>query len=334
MIGIKQSVGLSGHFNIKKFSRRGILLGEWDFDNLITNNGMNILVGDRGTAGGAEKINDYCSVGTGSTDPAFGDTTLDVFFAARGASVCDYTIDATTPWDLHFSCKYEFNIGTFDNTNITEIGVGPTNLGDNLFCHQKILDEGGLPTTITVLVDESLLVTWTYTCSINPNTQNYTLTINEDGTPVNYDVSQSPINVLGNTNISTCGTSYPNGSRGFSNYSGMWLFTTYCSIFDVQNPLYAFETNTPYGSTAVIPQSDSSRVQAGVTQRDAYVNDSWELTGSCTFTPLQANFTTGIGRIFFFTTYGDCQIVFPTTKIPKVEGKSLTINVKTTWDRV
>lgn len=123
------------------------------FQNLITNGGMNRY----------GEFTDYlnnCQVGSGSTPPNVNDSTLVsriagvVFLAGSITS----TVQSTAPYYAANTRTYQFAAGIATG-NLSEVGVGwLTTAG--LFSRALIVDGAGTPTTITVLADEILQVTY------------------------------------------------------------------------------------------------------------------------------------------------------------------------------
>lgn len=157
-------------------SRR--LLADW-FDNLVLDNGLNIL----GT--GVGWIN-YCSVGTGNTAPATSQSALVTWVASTNTTTGSSTANSgSSPYYGQSTVTFRFAIGTATG-NLSEVGVGANNNGTNLFSRALILDGGGSPTTITVLSSEALDVTYqlqmyaptadvTGTVTINAVSYSYTM---------------------------------------------------------------------------------------------------------------------------------------------------------------
>ncbi|HEY0955837.1 MAG TPA: hypothetical protein VGE36_13815 [Roseateles sp.] len=153
---IHASIGLHGHFTLTvSGGKRGTVVLA-DFDNMILDAGLNYV------AGGGTSASGYCQVGTGTTPVAAGQTTLANYLANTASVSRDWgsgVYVAGPPaykWDYK---TYRFTTGVAAG-NLTEVGIGWTSSG-NLFSRALILDGGGSPTTITVLSDETLDVTYT-----------------------------------------------------------------------------------------------------------------------------------------------------------------------------
>lgn len=130
-------------------SRR--LLADW-FPNLVTNAGMDYLSGVSGN------YTAYCVVGSGNTVPAFTDTALTTLVGVTTSAVSNtITAAAVAPYVGTRTAVYSFLAGVATG-NLAEVGVGISSTA--LFSRALILDNVGNPTTITVLSNEALYVTY------------------------------------------------------------------------------------------------------------------------------------------------------------------------------
>lgn len=141
------------------------------FPNVITNRGLWLIYAQVGQAYGINNTASGCAVGTGSTPPTILDTDMESELAKVEGDITPNTsgyVAATANYPAYFYVRqyYTFGTGTAAG-NISEIGVFPRNYFDsdigitgNIFSRALILDENGNPTTITVLSDEILEVTY------------------------------------------------------------------------------------------------------------------------------------------------------------------------------
>lgn len=100
-----------------------------------------------------------CYVGAGTTPPSFGDTSLQALIGAVGGLATATTTNQTSTMPYYSRSIYTWTSGTGAVAgNISEVacGWGPT----NLLSRALILDALGNPTTIVVLPDEQLRVTY------------------------------------------------------------------------------------------------------------------------------------------------------------------------------
>lgn len=122
------------------------------FRNLITNAGLDRM-------GEFADFLTWCQVGSGSGAPAPGDTTLQSRVA--GTSVLNSSVSGTQGSAPYFTWRrnvMRFAQGVATGV-LAEVGIGWASTG-SLFSRARILDALGTPTTITVLADESLDVTY------------------------------------------------------------------------------------------------------------------------------------------------------------------------------
>jgi len=147
-----------------------------DFPNLITTNGANLWA--------TSNIFTTCCVGSGNTPPALGDTALQSLVGTTTTIVVGTAAaQSSPPYYGTTSVTYRFAAGVATG-NLAEVGVGVLN--NSLFSRALILDSFGSPTTITVLSNEALDVTYqlrqyvptsdvTGTVTIGAVNYNYTL---------------------------------------------------------------------------------------------------------------------------------------------------------------
>lgn len=146
------------------------------FNNLILNNGLDLI-------GSTDQFVNACQVGTGNTTPAPTQTALTARVAGTTSQLSSTTGAAgSSPYYGYLQRTWQFTPGQATG-NISEVGVGPVTT-NNLFSRALILDGGGSPTTITVLSDEYLNVT--YELRYYPPASDWTGTVTISGT--DYDV--------------------------------------------------------------------------------------------------------------------------------------------------
>lgn len=148
------------------------------FPNLITNQGMDWFgagAPNFNTTGGTPLCT-HCGVGTGTTTPAFTDTALTTPLAmspptaggnVEGISASTFVAGPPAYWSNVKT--YGFALGAVVG-NISEVAVGNCANGNTTpqaFNHALIVDSGGNPTTISVLVTDALTVTYELRYYIN-----------------------------------------------------------------------------------------------------------------------------------------------------------------------
>lgn len=123
-----------------------------EFPNLITNSGL-LRMGSN---------SDYLlavSVGSGSAKPEPTDTQLQNLIASTQGTNSTTGARSTPPYYAYEVRQWTFEVGEAAG-NISEIGVGWAAQGGGLFSRALVLDSMGDPTTITILPDEQLQVTY------------------------------------------------------------------------------------------------------------------------------------------------------------------------------
>jgi hypothetical protein len=134
----------------KELSRR--VVADW-FPNLITDQGLNQM-------GNNSNYLNNCQVGSGSNTPAFTDTALQAFITSTASTTSRVASTlSTSPYYAQHAVVFRFAEGTAAG-NLTEVGVGWSSTDGSLFSRALILDGGGSPTTITILSDETLDVSY------------------------------------------------------------------------------------------------------------------------------------------------------------------------------
>ena len=266
------------------------------FDNLITNNGLD-LMNDGGY------LNE-CAVGTDSTTPDFTDTSL-------GSQVASTTQSTRTKGkQITTSPFYTFMIKTFEFAegaaagNLAEVGVGNSTV--NLFSRALIKDGSGNPTTITVLSDEFLRVEYEFRAEI-PETDT-TGTFDIDGTTYTWTGRAGEIDNRWDLGASS---------------TEEWAISS--STFD--NRAYEGDigslTTTPSGSSEEAGSVNVLTYNAGDNKSSAVI----------TYGPTNANFTNGIGAIALFPGGVVFYQIGFSPKIPKTDVDEFTITVSHSWTR-
>lgn len=170
---------VAGYYKIEAFKLDGSrrVVADW-FPNLITNVGLNQL----GLGGVITRM----QVGSGSTPPAFTDTALAVLIGTTTDQQSrTYGDSGGVPtWYGWTRYVYRFAPGVADG-DLTEVGIGTTTV---LFSRALILDGGGSPTTITILPEEYLDIT--YELRLYPPSGDVSTTITMSG--ASHDVVIRP----------------------------------------------------------------------------------------------------------------------------------------------
>lgn len=134
------------------------ILADW-FPNLIVNGGLDMMMAASAETG-AGTFATACQVGTGNTAPATTQTALASYLAGTSTQQSSVTgFSAGSPYYGYARRVYRFAAGVAAG-NLAEVGIARTTTTGNLLSRALILDGGGSPTTITVLGDEFLDVTY------------------------------------------------------------------------------------------------------------------------------------------------------------------------------
>jgi hypothetical protein len=279
-------------------SRR--VLADW-FPNIILNQGLN--------RHGTQNANiGACQVGTGTSAPVATQTSLDAFLA--GTVNINSSVDTAQPTSPYFKARtvvYRFNAGTATGT-ISEVGVGwdPT-ASASLYSRALILDGGGAPTSITILADEVLDVTYQLRLYYSELDATYNATITGVGT----------LTVTARPALITSPLLWNGGLAGI---------TTTASSGVAYNGTLGPITDLPSGTS-----SPSSNASLG-----SYSSGSYQLSGTVQYGLNNGNLvggiksiTQGFGASF---TWGVMQYEFSSV-INKLSTQVLTLNFLHSWSR-
>lgn len=303
--------GLAGWYKIeagkrdasgKEISRR--VVADW-FPNLITNQGLDRMGNN----------NDYltwCQVGSGDNAPANGDTSLETFVAATSDTQSD--LQATsggTPYYVARTIVKRFGEGVAAG-NLSEVGMAWGSGAGVLFSRALILDGLGSPTTITILSDEFLDVT--YQLRIYPPEADVTGTISISGIDYDYTLRACLVeSIKGSLSPEAAGWMAPtvlagitSGNATLTYTGGIGPVTGEPSSAIVGTPSPSSVSNSAYGSSNLY--RDCSTV--------------WSLN----------NGNGNIRSIRLNLNWATYQIEFDPV-IPKTNIKILTLNWRQTWAR-
>lgn len=266
------------------------------FRNLITNGGLNRM-------GTAQDWLNYCQVGSGSATPSPTDNALASRVAAHTRVIS--VVDAAAPSAPYFvsstrTFRFEAGVAT---GNLSEVGVGWDPVGA-LFSRALILDTAGTPTTITVLADEVLDVTYQFRC--------YVPTADTGGSIQ-----------LGGVTYSWTGRASQVARTGVDAWSAPRAAILSYEVFThTYSGAIGDVTSGPSGEIGNDPSLASS----------SYSADSFAREGTITFGLSAGNVAGGVGAISYIQGMGCYQIGFIPV-VPKDATKVLTLKVRTAWAR-
>lgn len=194
------SIGMEGRFRLKvRRPDESVRVDTGWFKNLITDNGLDLVYNTPTGTYGIKYFNVAVCVGSGTTAPAVTDTTLETLVATE-RDPNDYKFNnptfveevGVTPAYWKSVASWRFPTGVAAG-NLSEIGIGYDY--NNLFSRALIVDGGGSPTSITVLSDEVLDVTYELRVYINKTQVPFTISIsgtNYSGYAQPYQIGTAP----------------------------------------------------------------------------------------------------------------------------------------------
>ncbi len=330
MTTLDASFGLSGHFSLSVYKLKdNSLVRKIEFDNLILNSGLNRLALDNSTA-----VIPTAMIGTGTTTPAVTDTGLASFSAATSTYQTYSRPKNTTTVPHYFAHKltYRFNAGQL-NGNYSEVGVGWSTSSGGLFSRALIVDGTGNPTTITVLSDEFLDVTYELRFII-PDTVT-TSSVSITGLPSVTSCQIQPYNA-----VVTVSTGNLTGDKNYPGYAIGWQTTAWTGVTHFNAILTSYPSTgivgyflnrdtlfnylTDYGGNTSGWNSSSS------TSKSTYITDTYYRDYTVTFGLNNGN---GSFRTMMLLFEMFCfQILFD-APIVKNNTQTLVINFRLSWGR-
>lgn len=328
-------IGVAGYYRLRthKYKSGKLHYDTGWFPNIITNVGL-VDWYSSGGLGSYDYWGSMCAsncVGTGSATPTVNDTQLATFLAASGPKQSgggtgfagfdsSGYVAAASPVPAYWYGISSWQYGTGAAAgNLTEMGVFPGNPGGgattpyyngHLFSRALILDSNGNPTTITVLSDEILTVTWQLRFYLDLTDHAFT-----------FNLNSSPVTgVYRMYNVS---------NTGYGGLAGATRTTDY-SIEAFSGSIVSPLTGAPSGPLGYINQTT-----AGMTINN-FVNDLGN-TGTCycdcTVTSPINNMTGTIASITFRRHMWAYQLGQLSQPIIKSSGQQLQMRFRTAWGR-
>jgi hypothetical protein len=263
------------------------------FHNLVLDSGLNGI--------GTKNMIFQCYVGTGTAEPAVTDTALASFLAAT-SSITTRTPGASSsaPYYKKNTQIFRFPVGVAAG-NVSEIGIASEGTPPKpLFSRALVLDGDGNPTTITVLSDEILDVTYEIRAYLPSDDWTTTVTILGN----DYDVIVRTANA---TSVPFSGGDGPGGQ--VKQYGDSFAYS---------------------GTIGAVTSSPSGTQISRVTpSAQAYSNNSYQRDIFWTF-PVDSSGT--IQSMKWSTSYGDFQIGF-SPGIPKTNTQTMPVTCRISWAR-
>lgn len=269
-----------------------------DHPNMILNSGLNAL--------GTSSVCNSCVVGTGSTPVSASQTALVSQIASTSTIQAQSTGRSTqAPYYIWGRRTFRFGQGTAAG-NLTEVGTSGDSGG--LFSRALILNSAGEPTTLTILTDEWLDVT--YELRIYQNLEDFTTTIDLLGTT--HTVIVRPANI---TSTITNDVGY-----FFSHFLYNYQYNSYNNHRHFNGAIGVI-TGEPSGSASGVSSSFTNYV-SGSYSRGLVLNSGLN----------DHNLSGGIKATHINTYKGNWQVGY-TPAIPKDSFKTLSLTFMFTWAR-
>lgn len=285
-----------------------------EFDNLILNQGLNEI--------GARSISSsilYVHVGSGSSVPVSTQTGLDSPIANTPSveSLQESAQSSVAPYYVSYNVVKRFSQGAAAG-NISEVGVGWASNNTSLFSRALILDSSNSPTSITVLPDEILEVT--YELRIYPQDSDQTGTIELDGITFDYTARACNADTLTSGNGSAPG----------------WWFQHSGN----ERPVFPQSTGVYDGSIGAtildVPSGNRLPLQSQAAE-NAYSSGSYQASNTCTFGLADGNLVSGIRSFATSVGWSAWQIEFSaqgsSDPVFKTDTQTLTITTTHSWAR-
>lgn len=296
---LEQKATVAGRYKFQAVKADGTTreLTDW-FDNLILDAGLNRM--------GSGSYLSNCHVGTGNTAPTVTDTALAGFVANTTAVTnTTYSAAASAPYYGSILKTFRFGQGVAAG-NLAEVGIG-WGTGASLFSRALIKDGSGNPTTITVLSDEFLDVT--YELRLYVPTADTVNVVNISG--VNYTFTSRAISATSSSYWATgLGSTVSRGSSDTANINAR------------NGALVAISVDNPSGNSSSATTSTTLAYSSNSYQRD--FQGYWGLDAG--------NLAGSISLFDLATSVGRYQIgVSPV--IPKDNTKLLNVFFRVSWGR-
>ena len=296
MINLREEC--KGYYKIEAVKADGTrrVLADW-FPNLILDAGLNRM-GDNG-----DYLN-FCQAGSGSTAPAPTQTSLVSRVAGTDSVQSDtFANSGASPYFARRTIVFRFAQGVATGV-LAEVGVGWASTG-SLYSRALILDALGNPTTITVLADESLDVTYELRIYAWVNETVGAVTLKG----IDHSVTQK-------TALAAQWAIPSSTQLNAGNLLSANPFTAYTG--PVSSGIEGQPTGTSLGAVAAVAA--------------AYAADSLSRTVNITAGLGQANNASGIGSLLLPIGWGFWQIGF-TPNVMKTSSDILTLQVRHSWGR-
>lgn len=295
-------------------------------DNVVTNLGVQMLLGGATVGTSNTSVSIRCSCGSGNATPSVTDTQIQSFIAGAGNATSNNTVRNSTvaPYYVMHTWTWRFGMGVAQG-NVAELCVVNNNATPNasspVFSRALVRDAGGSPTAITVGPDEYLDVTYELYLYPSSSDQEGTFSQMIDGSPVSFSfVSRA-------SNIQVAGSQ--GSSQGWASNSGSQMPTIFALASSSSN-LSAVYVGGDLGGVGGAPTGTSvatSRFVASTSATGVYASKYRDLTYTAGLD--ESNVTFSCIRLAY--NLGCVQMKFD-PPITKVNTKTYTITIRVTLD--
>lgn len=287
---------VAGHIEIYS-DKRGKLA---EFDNIFLDQGLNEL--------GYNSMPDFIWLGSGSAEPHPSNTQLVNFVARSNVSSpripTTHGVNGTAPYYAWSRIGVRFDpLGV--NVNLSELGLGTDTV---LYTRALIKDANGIPTTLTILSDEILDIS--YTIRVYAPTTDATGQITLGG------------NIGGTYNWTARACLVT--TNGHWSYSA-WAVSRYATFTG-----HAKAYSGPLGDITQEPSGDVDYIETHYSV--PYVQNSFTAKSVVVVDTHQGNFVDGIRSITLCLGWGDYQMQFDPA-IPKTDLDTLSLSFAVTYAR-
>lgn len=322
---IEIPVGVQGFYKLTKHKADANgepILGtaeeiDW-FPNIITDVGIN------GLAGAGDAMFHISCVGTGNTVPAASDTNLVSQVGTRafnnGAGESSVKINNNVvPYYGALRRTWRYAVGTATGV-LAEVGVKSS--AGILFSRALIVDGLGAPTTLTVLSDEILDVT--YECRVYPPTSDVVSVVSVDGVSTTV----------------TLRTASAGGAGGISHITNPWVPTPGTPFLENSN-VTVYGADAVLGGINAVPTATSILVYSSAVggnrmptgSQPAYINNSYYRDQKCFLGLTDANVAGGVGAMVMSRNEAFAYQMGFSPVIAKTNTKVLNVAVRTAYAR-
>lgn len=270
------------------------------FDNIVTDGGLNQI--------GLGSFLTHCYVGSGSAEPLPTNSALESQIGSATTTIISQAagVSNEAPWYGLRDITFRFAANTVVG-NLSEVGVG---WASALFSRALIVDGNGDPTTVTVLADETVDVSY--------RIKNYSP---ED----DYEFQAVIGGVTHDCTMRACNAASGSTTSGWGITGSAIALASGTGIY----PIVAYN-----GALGTIIQSPSGTTDSNSTNSSAaYVNNSLEKEFSALWTSSYGNLSGGITAFRLATNGIGCYQISVSPAIAKTSSEALGVNFKVAWGR-